>query len=510
MTNSELQQFCDFVRIEVGLDFPEKNWGSLKRTLSRAASSHGFKSATELAEWLMETPDFQKRIDVLADFLTIGETFFFRDTKAFDGFERVILPELLESKIGRDNNLRIWSVGCSTGEEPYSFAILLKRTLLTLSNWRIQILATDINRESLKKAIRGFYKEWSFRGAPTWLKKDFFSKVSGGYELDPTIRTMVNFRWLNLVSFDYEHIVRAFAPADVIVCRNTLMYFPADVRSAIIDKMLFWLNDDGWLILSPSEVPHITHKQLKLVTLPGTIFFRKDTKSKVKDRTTFQLIPQTAPVISPDKKKEWWVVDDSTWPQQSLSKVSAPVNPPVQTQATNKDRPAEKMNKARQTFEGSDYRETINILKNLLLTQDLDSSYLGVTNYLLAQSYANLGMLKEAQDSIERAVKADKINASYHHMYASILQARDMLEEASASLQRVLFLDPDHIMAHVTLGTIQQRLDNRIEALRHMRNAMTLLDRLSPEEPVPDSDGTTAGHFRDIVKSSMEKAGANH
>lgn len=510
MNNSELQKFCDFVRTEVGLDFPEKNWSSLKRTLSRAASSKGFKSATDFTEWLMETTDFQKRIDVLADLLTIGETFFFRDTKAFDGLERVILPELFESKISRDNSIRIWSAGCSTGEEPYSLAILLKRTLLTLSNWRIQILATDINRESLKKAIRGFYKEWSFRGAPVWLKKDFFSKVSGGYELDPTIRTMVNFRWLNLVSFDYEHIVKDFAPADVIICRNTLMYFPADVRSAIIDKMLFWLNDDGWLILSPSEVPHITHKQLKLVTLPGTIFFRKHTKAKVKDRATFHFIAQPAPAVRPESKKEWWVVDDSAWPQQSVPKPSPQANPPVQTQAANKDGPAEKMKKARQTFEGSDYLETINILKDLLLTQDLESSYLGMTHYLLAQSYANLGVLKEAQDSIEQAIKADKINPSYYHMYASILQARGMLAEASASLQRVLFLDPDHIMAHVTLGTIQQRLDNRIEALRHMRNAMTLLDRLPPEEPVPDSDGTTAGHFRDIVKSSMEKAGANN
>jgi chemotaxis protein methyltransferase CheR len=196
----------------------------------------------EFVKWITEISEHEKKIDILASLLTIGETFFFRDPNTFDGIEHFIIPDVIRSKSEIQKTFRIWSAGCSTGEEPYSLAILCTRTLLSASNLQIQILATDINKESLKKAKIGFYKEWSFRGAPPWLKKDYFLKVPGGYELNSTIRSMVEFRRLNLVSFDYSSILNDFGPVDLILCRNTIMYFTAEVRKRIVENMLLWLN----------------------------------------------------------------------------------------------------------------------------------------------------------------------------------------------------------------------------------------------------------------------------
>ncbi|MFH0959969.1 MAG: hypothetical protein V1897_14845, partial [Pseudomonadota bacterium] len=147
--------------------------------------------------------------------------------------------------------------------------------------------------------------------------------------------------------------------------------------------------------------------------------------------------------------------------------------------------------------------KTIELLKNRPAIE-ADPSVLGERQFTLASACANLGLLNEAQESIEKALELDKLNPSYHQMLASILQARNMNQEAMDRLQRVLFLDPDNVMANVTLGTIQSSLRNHTEALRHMRNAMKLLDQLSSEEIVPDSDGATAAHIKEMVQSAIQ------
>ena len=108
MTDAELLRFCDFVRDQVGLDFPQKNWSSLRRTLSRGAASHGFISMAEFVKWITEISDHEKKIDILASLLTIGETFFFRDPKTFDGIEHFIIPDVIRSKSEIQKTFRIW------------------------------------------------------------------------------------------------------------------------------------------------------------------------------------------------------------------------------------------------------------------------------------------------------------------------------------------------------------------------------------------------------------------
>ncbi len=275
MTDSELRKFSDFVRDLVGLDFVPKNWPSLRRSLSRASSSRGFETTKEFVEWVGDVRDDATKIDILASLLTIGETFFFRDSNTFEGIERVIIPDLIKSRHSDLSPLRIWSAGCSTGEEPYTLAILFKRLFCHYQQYQFQILGTDVNKESLEKANKGFYKEWSFRGAPHWLKNDFFAQVDGGYQLNSSVTSAVEFRYLNLVSNEYSSALYGFSPLDIILCRNTMMYFTSDVRNKIIDRMLLWLSDDGWLILSPSEVPHVANQKLELVKAPGAVFFRR-------------------------------------------------------------------------------------------------------------------------------------------------------------------------------------------------------------------------------------------
>ena len=496
MTDSDLQKFSNFVRDLVGLDFVPKNWPSLRRTLSRASLSRGFATTTEFVKWLEDVQDQNKKIDILASLLTIGETFFFRDYKTFEGIERVIIPDLMKSSRSDSSPFRIWSAGCSTGEEPYSLAILFKRLLSNYRGLQFRILGTDVNKESLEKSIQGFYKEWSFRGAPQWLKKDFFAKTGGGYQLDPSVISLVEFRYLNMASQDYSLGLQDFTPVDIILCRNTMMYFTSDLRNRIIDRMLSWLSEDGWLILSPSEVPHVTNHKLKLVMAPGAVFFRR--KRKVSEKPL-----STSVEIVEDIKQDRWIIEKpepstALVPQTSTRKdLTVPSRAESHSHSLKND-----LELARKALAISDYRKTIELLKKRP-DVEADPTLLGDRQFTLAMACANLGLLNEAQESIEAALKLDKLNPAYHHMFASILQARNMKQEAVERLHRVLFLDPDHVMANVTLGTIQSGPNNQAESLRYLRNAMTLLDQLAPGEIVPDSDGATAVHIKEMVKSAI-------
>ncbi|MGC8603801.1 MAG: CheR family methyltransferase [Desulfomonilaceae bacterium] len=509
MTDSELLKFCDFIRDEVGLDFPPKKWGLLKRSLSYGAASQGFKSVTEFVRWITQGLNSEKRVDILVRLLAIGETFFFRDQKTFEGIDKVIIPEIISSKSDSIKTFRIWSAGCSTGEETYSIAILLKRSLLASLNWQIEILGTDINRESLKKAKLGFYKEWSFRGAPTWLKDGYFSKVAGGYELNSTIKAMVQFHPLNLASFDYSKVLQDFGPVDLMLCRNTMMYFAEGTRKRIIENALLWMNNGGWIILSPTEMPHVVHHRLRLVTLPGAIFFRlnsgrSETGQEIEDSSSlsFKGFRTSSQKIGPLKniklQNENSFSTLRSLPASRLAKAQVHENDLVIKQ---------KSFNAFCALKRSDYNETLSILGDILLNNETESLLIGNCYYLQARAYANLGLLEQAHGAIENATKIDKLNVAYHYISSCILLARGMIEEASARLEKVLFLDPDHIMANVTQATIQIKLNNKQLALRHIRNALRSIDSLEPNEIVPDSDGATVTHIREMINSALVTMG---
>src|SRR5512138_1766052 len=173
----QLSTLSDLITRKLGIHFPQKRWNDLERRIQQAVVDFGFDDVDSCVTWLLSTKLLPEQVTVLARHLTIGETYFFRETSSFEQLEQRILPELIAARRGRDQRLRIWSAGCSSGEEPYSIAILLTRLLPDLREWHITILATDLNQAALAKAARGIYGDWSFRGAPPWLKQRYFTKT---------------------------------------------------------------------------------------------------------------------------------------------------------------------------------------------------------------------------------------------------------------------------------------------------------------------------------------------
>ncbi|MBF0260185.1 MAG: chemotaxis protein CheR, partial [Desulfamplus sp.] len=172
--------------------FPQERFHDRERVLKEAAGDLGFVEINAFISWLIKDKITSKQFDALVCRLTIGETYFYRDKKIFQALEQHILPDIISRKQKSEQILRIWSAGCSTGEEPYSIAILLSRLIPDLKEWGITILATDINRMAIDKALCGRYGNWSFRNTPSWLKESYFRQTEKYvFEILPKIKDMV-------------------------------------------------------------------------------------------------------------------------------------------------------------------------------------------------------------------------------------------------------------------------------------------------------------------------------
>jgi len=226
ISTHQLSRISELVSALMGLHFPEGRYIDLERGIESASIDFGFdNNIEEFIKWLTSAALTKSHIETLASHLTVGETFFFREKRSFDVLEREILPGLIQSKDGGEKRLRIWSAGCSTGEEPYSIAILLNRMIPDLKDWNITILATDINSRVLKKASEGVYTDWSFRDTPPWIKEGYFKKIKEGvYEILPQFRKMVSFEYLNLAEDVYPTLLNNTNAIDLIFicCRQDL------------------------------------------------------------------------------------------------------------------------------------------------------------------------------------------------------------------------------------------------------------------------------------------------
>lgn len=184
----------------------------------------------------------------LIDLLTIHETYFFREDQQLKAFSDEILPELLATR-GSGQSLRIWSAGCSTGEEAYTIAILILENDV-FKDWNIEIFASDISQRVLQSARRGIYPNSSLRVITPYYLSKYFHKEEQGFRIDDRVKKKVTFLHLNLFDSDKMGLIHGL---DTIFCRNVIIYFDHEAKKKIITTFFQKLNRGGFLMLGHSE-----------------------------------------------------------------------------------------------------------------------------------------------------------------------------------------------------------------------------------------------------------------
>ncbi len=484
---SLLTRLSEFITARIGLHFPPEKWRDLKRNLNPLAAEFGFENAVDWVQWLLATDLTRAEMERLASYLTVGETYFFREKQIFEILAERVVAKWRDKRQGAAQRLRIWSAGCCSGEEPYSIAMVLSKTIPDWKRWNITILASDINPRFLRKAARGIYNEWSFRDTPAWVKRDCFKKSHrNSYEILPQFKEMVTFAYLNLADDDYPSLQNNTNAMDLIFCRNVLMYFSEEQAQKVIDRFHSALADDGVLIVSGTETSSVLYRQFAAINFDGFTFYKK-TNRKI-EAPEFSFPRQTISSVP------------STPSARVATEFSAPppVNPPHEP-ATR--RQPSLYEEATELYESGSYAEAVEKLFGADPVILADAK----TAALLARAFANQGKLNESLDWCDRAIAANKMDPQLHYLRAIVLQEQGNLEASVAALKRALYLDPDFVLAYFALGNLALRRDAFDEADRHFENALALLEQSPAETVLPGSEGLTSARLSEIIRATMRQ-----
>lgn len=239
----------------IGLDFTRSNHGLVERRINVRIAETRSTNLKQYCDYLNDTPEEWGR---LAELLTINHSCFFRDPLIFDYLAKFIIPEIHRSKTLESlPSFRIWSAGCSTGDEPYSIAILLselaKKEKVVIDS---KLFATDIDEKALERAAMGKYNIEQIENVPFGLLEKYFTKKSKEFFISPDIKKRVKFAFHDLLDKNsYAPPDSIFGDFDIVLCRNVLIYFDHDYQKIIFNKLYKSLKHGGILVLGEAEVP---------------------------------------------------------------------------------------------------------------------------------------------------------------------------------------------------------------------------------------------------------------
>jgi len=431
-----------------GLSVPSSRHKEVAMGIRRVMARHGISDVDELVGRLGSEPEL---LDALVTEMTVQETYFFRDPEQFEAIRTVVLPSLLAERPD-SVPIRIWSAGCSSGEEPYSLAILMEEEGLAE---RAQITATDISMAALQKARNAEYGEWSLRDEVPGLADRYFSRHGRSLRLDGRFRKRVSFGFLNLESHDFPSFENGTADLDLILCRNVLIYLGMPSVRRIARKLFACLAGGGWLVIGSSDPPLWEHAPFITEMTPSGVLYQRPMKSA---------IPGGA-VPKPERV------------ETGLLQVKA-----RQPSSRTVTRPIAKAEPARSSFAGSGN----------------DAGSFASNIRALLQS----GDTAVAVETALVAVKTLPLSPELHYLEGVAFIAAGRADKAAPALRRAIYLDRTLAAAHYLLGSVLQ--DRNVPAaLRAFNNAADLCDARPSGEIVRLMEGDTAGRLAQLVKQRI-------
>lgn len=496
LPDTMLAGLSDLLEKKMGLHFPRERWQDMERGIGAAARELACKDIQSWISGLLTSAMSRTELDILASHLTVGETYFFREPNTFDALGQQFISKLIQVRGGRDRHLRLWCAGCATGEEAYSLAILLHRLLADIRDWNISILATDINPKFLQKAELGVYSDWSFRGVPKWIKDKYFTvNANGRYRIQPHIKGLVTFSYLNLAEDSYPALLNGTNAMDVIFCRNVLMYFTTLRAKQVIEALHRCLVDGGCLAVSAVEASPALLAAFEPVNVQDVTLYRK-ANANVKNRDyEIDYPPWTVAEVLATREAEPFTQAAVTSQPPVAGTVLA--DPLTDTAPETARTEAGKYEQAAALYQQGCYAAAADKLMSMMTEVAHDPRAMA----LMARSLANQGQLEEALGWCEQAISHDKLDAACYYLLAMIRQECGQIDEAVTALKQALYLDQDMVLAHFTLGNLARAQGKTGETRRHFANTLALLEHYQSEDILPESEGMTTQRLREIIEA---------
>lgn len=444
-------EFASHILSRTGLHFESRNRSSLDRGLWQRMSVLRIASYAEYLEFLKTHGEDRHEIQKLLQFLTVGETYFFRYQPHFDA-----LGERLSTLAAQPSqSIRIWSAGCSTGEEPYSIAISIMEALPDWRSRDIKILATDINNQSIKRARDGVFPPWSMRRTDRRYQERYFDRVGQSFLIKDEVKRLVEFSHLNLCCDGFGAARPELRDLDAIFCRNVMIYFTPEAATRLVENFTASLKTSGQLFLGHAETVLRRSPELEIRRRENAFFYCK---------------------VAPDR--------DDTAPARPSQ---APLPPALPSPADPEATPALRLARARHFFDAEEFNAAEELLEALLQASPEETGALVLKGFLLA----GRGRLQEALELCRQALGLNDLLAEAYFLSGIVLDASDQPEQAAKEYRKALLLDHDFIMPRYHLGKLHLRLGRGLEAAREIRNSIRILARRLDDGTVPYSGGLT-------------------
>lgn len=504
-----------------GLKITPDGYYGLRLALQARMPALGLSDATDYVRRLKQLAG-EAELRALLPLVTVGKTEFFRDTRQFEAFERQVFPTVLEAGLVEGRQVKLWSAGCATGEEPYSLAMVAMEKGATPET--VDIWATDLNPVAAETAAQGVYPARRLVGVSEERIGRFFFETHGSYEVVPLVRKLVRFEAHNLAAPVWPQVNAG--SLDVIFCRNVIIYFDQPTIVGVMERFYEALRPGGWLFLGYSESLFKISTRFEMVEVGGTFAYQRpvrEGRARPGGFLTRTFVPSNAhrsptdvETVLRDLRREQERAKAAALPQRpsvpppvprpSAAPVPRPSAPPPRPSVPPPPRPSvptsfesgvlerhqtpvERLAGVIAAVESGDFPRALRMARRL--TDDVPDDL--AARLTLGNVQALMGNVDEAREAYQAALSREPLCVEARlYLALAAMQARE-LEEARTELTRALFLEPTLAIGHYLLGQVHERRDDPEAARRAYRNAIA--QRRAPHHDL-------IGHFPDLPRSN--------
>jgi len=506
----EFRRFRDLIHRHSGIYLEESKLDSLRISLVARATRLGYGTLDDYYDALGRD---DREFNELLNLVTINETSFFRFPAQFDALRDRVVPEVMARKKPGDRDLRVWSAGCSTGEEPYSIAMTLLDTGITASGWKPQVLGTDVSTKALARAKSGVYgKRAMMNIAPDVVSRYFERTMSGEYRVNDRVRSLVDFGYQNLIKEPYP--LSLMGGWDIIFCRNVTIYFRIESTRRVVRNFYDSLNEGGYLFIGHSETLTSISDDFEAVELGGVFLYRKKPSGRPVSISTGRSARAAGRVASGGAPAESSAPRRGTRTDSAAAErarggsrsafarlepacVPAPANAhePEESPALDIEAVLERAHK--DLKEGRPER-VVEAAGSIL---DVDPNNADA-HLLLGYVHADTGDYERALAECHKALAIDPLLPVPRYILGIIYQRQGDFVRAISELKKTVYIDADFALAHLNLANIYKSQRQFDAAAKEYENALKALKK-SPEGAWTEFAG---GFQADLLVRTCERS----
>jgi chemotaxis protein methyltransferase CheR len=503
---SDLERFRALIVRCLGLQFEDAKLGFLAEVLRRRLEATKQEPAVYLA--LLDTRPAVHEVGLLAQELTVAETYFFRHLEQYRAFAEVALPDRVRAVQSAGVRVSVVSAACASGEEPYSLAMTVREAIPDRVD-AVSILGVDINAAQIEKAARGRFSPWVLRDTPADVRRRWFRADGREFVLDDVLRSAVCFQVSNLADENGE-LWRPYSH-DVVFCRNVLMYFaPASAR-ALVGRIARSLRPGGYLFLGHAETLRGLSADFHLRHTHGTFYYQKKDHAE-SNRGASAATGSRATAAAGPMSLTGWAEGAGTWIDtigraseriRSLAESPAHSGPSPNASRSPRAAPARELGPALELLREERFAEALDVVEALPAETDHDAEVLLLRAVLLTHS----GQLAGAERICHRLLAINELNAEAHYLLALCREGAGDHASSCYHDQVAIHLDPSFAMAHLHLGLLARRSYDSTTARRELEQAITLLEHEDASRILLFGGGFTRDALVGLCRGELLRSG---